>query len=196
MPPVTLPYALTNGSTADADQVMADLVALRDAINGALDSGNLAASAGIVETQLVAGAAGLAKGAFRAYRSSDVSIARNNAINFSSEDFDVSGAHSAGVYTAPEKGVYHFDWSIRFQPFSADTLVARLRVGGTPRLYGSNAVGDGSHRLVSFGAGLMSLAAGDQVTVDFDSLGGSGSAYTISGEESTMFGGHLVGRLP
>lgn len=41
---VTLPYDLTNGAPADADQVMANLDAILAALNGAVDTANLAAA--------------------------------------------------------------------------------------------------------------------------------------------------------
>lgn len=43
MPDVTLPFTLTNGTSADADQVMADFNALRTAVND-LDGDNLSAA--------------------------------------------------------------------------------------------------------------------------------------------------------
>lgn len=51
MPNVVFPYTLVNGATADADQVMANLIALRDVINGALDAINLANGA-VTRTKL------------------------------------------------------------------------------------------------------------------------------------------------
>lgn len=41
--PISLPYTLLNGTTADATQVMSDLTTLRDAVNGAVAVGTLAA---------------------------------------------------------------------------------------------------------------------------------------------------------
>jgi hypothetical protein len=55
---VTFPHTLTNGQTANASQVMADLEAIQDEVNGNIDSTNLAASA-VTPTELSSSAKNL-----------------------------------------------------------------------------------------------------------------------------------------
>lgn len=51
MPLLTFPHTLANDTLADADQVMADLNAIRTLVNGQLDSSNIAA--GVIVTSLL-----------------------------------------------------------------------------------------------------------------------------------------------
>lgn len=57
---VSFLYNLTNGTTADADQVMANLNTLKDAINGNLDSANLANDS-VGASELGAGVVGVSE---------------------------------------------------------------------------------------------------------------------------------------
>lgn len=133
-------------------------------------------------------------GSFRATRGSDTSLARGNPINLT-EVFDISSSFSAGVFTVPVDGIYHFEWSLVFRdPIAVgDWVQSRLRLNSGILMKGSRIIGNGNGQNISLGSATVNVVAGDALSVDMDSP--AAVSYPISGEAATMFGGHLVGRI-
>src|SRR5436190_5006493 len=110
---------IENESVVDGD-VVGDSLILTKHDGSTINAGNVRGPAGpagppasansITEAMLVAGNTGLIKGAFRVWLSFPTSVSRGYYIHFNRENHDYSDAIDSGIFTAPIKGLYHFDW--------------------------------------------------------------------------------------
>src|SRR2546423_1829030 len=111
---VTLPYTLVNGQPNDADQVMADLNALAQVVNGGIDSSNVADDS-LRWSDMATGSNGLAAGAFSAWLSTSPGVVAPNVftpLTLGTEEFDVSSWFNVtnGRFTPQAAGYYQFSW--------------------------------------------------------------------------------------
>jgi len=93
---VVLPQTI-DPPTVTTAEVQGNFEALRDAHN--VNDTTLSTLAGT-------GANGGAKGSFSAKTPATPIVTSGGVVNFTAEDWDVSGSHAAGVYTPPVAGIY------------------------------------------------------------------------------------------
>lgn len=131
------------------------------------------------------------KNAFRAIRSSDqtgVTQESFTKVLFNSETYDTNDNYtpSNGRFVAPEKGLYHFDWSI--YSGSSTALLTAIYVNGSA--YSRGSWGSRSGVNLSTGSDDIILNPGDYVEI-FGFISGG----TIFGNYYTKFSGHMIGAV-
>lgn len=132
---------------------------------------------------------------FLAYRNAAANTGNNAyaVVACDTEVYDTNSNHSAGVYTAPVTGFYHFYGQINVSigGSNATTIVALYKnasialQGGAMKVLASTSVG----LVVS---GVISLAATD--TVDMRAYAETTSALGVGTASQNYFGGYLVSR--
>lgn len=125
MPVPVDPYNFTNGTVADAEQVDARFSPLYAALNAAVD-----------QTNLKAGALGLAEGCFSAYQSNGqtVTAAVDLVLSFGTEEWDVSSWFDAatGRFTPQRAGYYRLSaaWEAATSVAAGTYFATKLRKNG------------------------------------------------------------------
>jgi hypothetical protein len=146
---VVLPSTLTNGTTADADQVMADLNALVAQVNGHIGTVNLEdasvttpklADGSVTGPKLGAGAVtagAIAAKAAAVYHNADQALPFQveTTLAFNSERFDTDLIHDPAVnnsrLTCKTAGVYNITGTIHLNPaFTSTFTILSIRLNG------------------------------------------------------------------
>jgi hypothetical protein len=202
MPSINI-TTISDGSVASASQVNTPLNTIVNAINGNLDSDNLAANA--VTTAKIADSAVTSEKitstiSFMARRTTDqANIVTGTAtkIQFATEDHDTGSDYDNATnyrFTAPVKGVYHFDAQVCIDA-SGGELWCMIYVNGSSSAkdvrFSGTATNDNST-----GVSLTKqLNANDYVEVY--ALHNAGANRSLLGTQVDMnyFSGFLVGRV-
>lgn len=164
---------ITDGTTADADDVNSRLTAITDEVNGNLDSNNIATS-GVGTNQIADDAVTYPKRSFVGCHvnlngsNQTVSTATATKIVFDTEVYDIGSNFdtSTNIFTAPENGYYLVCASVLLNNITADKQVqVRVVVDGTDTIQGN---GYGSVTNSDPGAnvsGVLYLTSGQEVEI-------------------------------
>jgi hypothetical protein len=193
-------------SSATEDQKVRDaLAAIQTDYNGNLTDANIAAAAGIQESKLANGTAGMARGSFHAFRSASVVVATGGVVIFDDDStapdaWDVSGWYdtATGRYTPQVAGYYCFSWAVKLGSVAAADVLwqASLRKNGTTMVgAGQEAFQRGATTPAnSVGSG-HAFANGTTDFFEIVMTHSVGAATTLTRTVAdTFFAGHLIGR--
>lgn len=184
---------------------MADIqgpfVDLRTFVNGNISDVNLSSSAAIAETKLAVGSSGLAKGAFRAFRTAAHTLATGGVIVYDTDTgagFDVSGWFdtTTGIFTPQVAGYYRFSWSVMSSgAFTAGSLLgSTLQKNGTDAAAGGRFMQSGTSAPNSVGTDIQ-VANGTTDNFKVTVVHTNGGLMTVqTGAANTYFSGELIGR--
>jgi hypothetical protein len=193
------PNNLTASNDASMGDIQGPLTDLRTFINGGLGTSNLAANAGVLETQLASAGNGLAKGAFAGYLTTTPGTGLGPAVvQFNAEDFDVSGwfdiTTNRGRYTPQVAGYYRLSAACLFSSTGAGNWLAL-------HLYKNGALHRTLQQIVFAAAAFGQTASGSAVvqangSTDYFEVvwQASAAAAPVGTAAGSYFTGELVGR--
>lgn len=185
--------AAQNASMAD---IQGPLIDIRTFLNGNISDINLSSSAAITEAKLATSSAGLAKGAFSAHRSTNMTSATGGTVVFDTEDFDLSGWHDTtnGRYTPQVPGVYRLTTCLSFN----SGLAAGADIEATINKNGAFVANMGAMQVSTAARGPLvngTCLVQANGTTDYFTIGwASNSTVQIIGSSGTFYCGELVGR--
>ena len=137
--------------------------------------------------------------AFSAYRESGFTVSSNTNtfMVFDTEAFDTGSDYNpaTGVFTAPYKGIYHFDTTAGIGSVNSTTLYTLsfvLTTQGICRVFEGYTAGS-STPFIPSGGRTFKMTAGDTCKVNIYHNYGSARNMSV-GQDETEFSGFLVGR--
>lgn len=148
-----------------------------------------------IEASIPASGGGNSEYKFRAYISSDVTIANDTAtaIVFDSENFDPGSDFNTatGQYTVPVTGYYFLSAGVRYQsPVASKYIYIAIRVNSNIRMLNYNHTSN-TNDCSAFVSGVYYLTAGQ--TIDVTTRHNCGGNELIDGQnQSTFLSGHLL----
>lgn len=140
---------------------------------------------------------------FNAYVNSNINNVTGNGTQYEivsnwTENFDIGGNFSAGVFTAPITGIYSFEGCINMQGLTGLTLMNfQFLVGGDSYYFWEGVPIPGSNgRMSASGAITVSISSGTTVSMRVQGQGAVGDTADVSGQAGplfTYFSGSLIG---
>lgn len=183
---------ITDGSTIDASDVNGPLNTIYDDYNGGIDSNNLATNA-VTTAKITDANVTMPKISnpykFSVYRNAawNTPNAAEAKITHDTEVYDTNNNFSAGTYTVPVTGYYHFDAHVE-NAANLTTLLPEIYVNGALKKRGTWAVLSTCLQGQSVSCDLY-LAANDTVE---NYVYASAAVAGATGITKTYFSGHLI----
>lgn len=187
MTTIVLPHTLLAGTPENVAHVQANDEALRDGVNGTLGQDNMGT-----------GAAGLAIGAFHAYRNAALTTGAGPGpmaqIVLDAEVFDVSSWFdlTTGRYTPLLAGYYQFSWAVGGVG-AGGTYYTALFKNAVLTLLGSRTGADANTPGASTGSGIV-VANGATDYFDLRVYPNSGATTINPAASATYLAGGMLGR--